>query len=126
MTTDLQPVKKTAKEIESDVAHFSGTENYYNYQWLKMTDGVKYLSDACQSYWLIDIVCSLRCDKRIRNEVFISITLIKNKTGRGAKFVADDGNGNILYRQFIAFTDFPLKSIKMYLVDKVLMLTGEY
>ena len=45
---------------------------------------------------------------------------------KGAIVTADDGNGNKLATQRIAFTDFPLAEIKLYVSDGVIMLPTEY
>jgi hypothetical protein len=41
---------------ESDLAQFIGTENYYRYLGINLTDGVKFLADEAGAYWLVDIV----------------------------------------------------------------------
>ncbi len=113
---------------ESDLAQFYGTENWYRHGLFRkymFTDGVKYMADAGGAYWLIDdIICPAACEKDLRGEPFQSWTLTVEGT-RG-KLVADDGNGRVLYEKDIAFTDFPLAGIKLFLADNVLMLTSEY
>ena len=117
---------KSKQEIERTLSGFSGTENYWKHGALKLTDGVNYLRNAAEAFWLIDIVDSLRFVKNAARGEFLSIKLIKNKTGSGAKFIADDGNGNIVYTQNIPYTDFPMDSIKMFFTNNVLMLANEY
>jgi hypothetical protein len=38
----------------------------------------------------------------------------------------DDSNGNIVYRQELDYTDFPLPAITLYFTDKVILLPSEY
>lgn len=113
---------------QSDLSGFIGTENYYKYGKILLTDGVKYLAETAKCYWLLDIVASAQITPKIhqylKEDDFQSIKLVvKNKK---AVFTIDDGNKNILYTQNIKYTDFPLDEIKLYLINNVLMLTSEY
>ena len=48
---------------------------------------------------------------------------VQNKKGR---LELQDGNGKVLRKQEIPYTDFPLKEINLYLTDNVLLLPSEY
>lgn len=116
------------EEIERTLAHFSGSEPI-RYGNIIITDGVKYLAESCGAFWLIDIVASIQCLRHVRAEDFLSIKLIR--TGSMANFIATDGGkyGNeekTVYRQFIQYTDFPLKEVKLFFRDRTLMLLSEY
>jgi len=47
-------------------------------------------------------------------------------TSRTALLTCDGGNGNIVYTQKIAFTDFPLDEINLYFTDSTILLPSEY
>ena len=51
---------------------------------------------------------------------------LKVNADRTAALTCDDGNGNILHTQEIAFTDFPLDEIKLYFTDNTILLPSEY
>jgi Family of unknown function (DUF6876) len=109
-----------------ELEQFHGTENYYKHQFglIHYTDGIKYLAENAECYWLIDIVASYQLDVAIRNESFQVYKLkVKNEA---AELEISDGNENILAEQKIAFTDFPLTAISLWCVGKILMLPGEY
>ena len=125
---------KTAN-LASELSHFTGTEKYHHHGIpgcgsIQLTDGCAYLREKANCYWLFDILVSILGE--IKDEEFWSIKLKKNKLG-GADFTVDDGNGKILYKQRIEYTDFPLESVAMFGSDQrfcggpvVIMLTSEY
>jgi hypothetical protein len=133
-------MKMTATEIQRELSQATGTENYYTYKLpfsqriiAHYTDGVSHMARMCGGYWLIDAIMSHQAGK-IARESFQTWELKKNtykgktKSGRDHywQLIATDGNNNILARQTIYFSDFPLDDIKFYLADSVLMLTSEY
>lgn len=117
-------------EIKKTLPFFTGTEEWTKHSPLLpliYTDGVCYLAETAQCYWLIDIVASLYAHpyKIIEKNEFISITLKTDLEKCSAVFTADDGNNTVLYTQIIPYTDFPLEEIKMFLTDNVLLLPSE-
>lgn len=117
-----------AEQLEQELRQFIGTENYYKLAFGKITDGAKYLADAAGAYWLVDDICIHNAFTRTlkANRDFQVWTLTKNKTGRGAKLVAEDGNKTKLFSTRIPFTDFPLDSIQLYFINGVVLLPSEY
>jgi len=45
---------------------------------------------------------------------------------RTATLTCDDGNGTVVYRQELGYTDFPLPEITLYFTDNVILLPSEY
>jgi len=132
MATDCKTLKA------EDLDQFHGTENWYRHGLMRnflYTDGLKYVAEAGGAYWLIDLIAShqagirkrAQLDKSIRPE-FQVWTLTVN--GNTSVAVCDDGDGLIMARQEIEFTDFPLESIKLFCTfdgeQYVLMLPSEY
>lgn len=118
------------EDLETELRQFTGTENYYKHLGnVVLTDGAKYLADRAGAYWLMDVVASWQLAKKVACEPFQSWN-IEVKDNNKATIKADDGNGNEIARQEIPFTDFPLRSIRLYLVNdgryRVLMLPSEY
>jgi hypothetical protein len=126
-----------AAELESELAHFTGTESYTNlpYPWLRqrflLTEGAKYLADQAKAYWLMDAIASHQTNKKMAAEIFQVWTLSVNEKHE-AVLACTDGNEKQLASQSIPYTDFPLKSITLYaeqsdfLGGRVVMLTSEY
>lgn len=118
----------TKHQLLNQLDQFTGTEYYYPL-WPKvmLTDGTKYLAETVGCYWLMDAIAShvLHLPKK---ETFAGCKLVKAK--QGAELVIDDGNGNVLAKQHIRYTDFPLHSIRLYACwgeeRWIIMLPSEY
>ena len=115
---------KTQQEILSTLPQFTGTESYSRFGPSLLTDGVAWLINATECFWLIDIINSVQILVKVRAEYFQTFELqVKNNK---AKVIVTDGNNNILYKQSISYTDFPLDNITLWRVDGVIILKSEY
>ena len=116
-----QATTKKICDIQAELRQFTGTENYYKH-WLGnvYTDGVKYLAEKCQAYWLLDAIFSYH-----RKEQF-QVWTLKVKDNKAVLEMREDTGEPIKVRQEIKYTDFPLEEIKLFLIDGVLLLTNEY
>ena len=122
---------QTPEALESDLTQFTGTEHYYRHSLNRNfmhTDGVNYLAENAGAYWLIDLIASHQLSRKVRAESFQlwTLTLTGRKNPMAVAECRADSNAPLLARQEIEFTDFPLKSVKLYCVDGVLMLPSEY
>jgi hypothetical protein len=134
--TQLSPTSSTAN-LEAELAHFTGTEGYTNlpYPWLRMkfllTDGARYLAEKARAFWLMDAIASYQINKRVATEP-LQVWELTTHSNHTAVLTCTDGNRNVLVRQEIPYTDFPLSNITLYaaqddtLGGRVVMLTSEY
>lgn len=111
----------------TELLNFTVTEHYYRHGLTsaKYTDGVKYLAERAGAYWLIDEVCTAQHLPRVRREPFQTWKL-EVHPDRSADLAMDDGNGNVIYRKRIEFTDFPADRIALWFADNVVLLPTEY
>jgi hypothetical protein len=124
-----EAVQKLKQEIQRELAFFIGSETVYKvYPNLRITEGVKFLAEKAESFWLIDIIYSYQSLQKVRKEPFqvYELTVDTSTPIKKAKMVCTDGNENILQTQEIPLTTFPLDSIKLYFTDGVLLLPSEY
>lgn len=114
--------------IFANLDQFSGTEQYYPH-WLgiKLTDGAFYLQENGAA-WLIDAIASHQTKKLLSAPMLaeFQIWTLTKKPDDSAILQCDRDADNTVLTQSIPFTDFPLPEIKLYLIEKVLMLTSEY
>lgn len=124
--------KLSAHELETSLAHFTGTDSYTRWSMLYpkflLTDGALYLARNAEAFWLMDVIGSYQRKLLRTGETFQVWTLtVKNDEG---VVICDDGNGKVLVRQRIPYTDFPLASIKLYASwdgsNLVILLPSEY
>ncbi|MBX3045201.1 MAG: hypothetical protein KIT33_10305 [Candidatus Kapabacteria bacterium] len=118
----------TPEEIKSQLDQFNGSENYFKHPLIKgvvYTDGVREMAQICKSYWLIDACLSWQLDKKVSNQEF-QVFKLKVHEDKSATLNIEDGNYNIIAKQEIEFTDFPLDEIELYFSNSVLYLPSEH
>jgi len=126
-------MKIQVNEIKAGLQHFHGTEMFYQIPLLRtrFTDGLKYLSEVAECFWLITDT-SVIAKSLMPRSTFITIDfkrLPKDKqdlTGYEAEIIYTDGNDIILERHGYHLTDFPLDELRLYFVNNTLMLPSEY
>lgn len=113
--------------ILQTLGHFTGSERFYRHQLVRSlaySEGVRYVAEACHAYWLIDGIAAHRMfTAAVRAEPFQVWKL--DVEGREAALVCEDGNGRVVYREDISFTDFPLPGIEIWAENDVLYLPRE-
>ena len=122
-------MQQTAAALEADLAQFYGTDNWWRH-WTRRityTDGVKFLAEKAGAYWLIDLVASYQTARLRRDEFQIwTLKVDRQRTPPAIATCQSDTDKPLLVRQEIDHTDFPLPSIKLWLVSGALMLPSEY
>ena len=108
---------------------FTGSENWYRHSLNRAvlyTDGAQYLAEHGGAYWLLDTIAIAQGHvDALQGEEFQIWTLTVNPD-KTAELTCDDGNNNIVHRQELEFTDFPLPEIKLYYCNNVIHLPSEY
>lgn len=103
--------------LKAALEGFSGTEGYTRYLGgLLLTDGVRFLAENGECFWLLDIIASYqpKCKKDASLREMQFWTLKRNKTTSGAVVTCEDGNGKVKITQRIEFTDFPMDEVKVW------------
>jgi hypothetical protein len=121
------------KLSEADLGQFYGTTRWFQYPFnpFLYTEGAQYVFEKGGAYWLLDLIAANTCARHtLRVEGFVSWKLAVNLEKQNAFLVADDGNGKVLFSDFIGYTDFPLPSISFFVTGdwngKTIMLPSEY
>ena len=115
----------TAKALRQ----FSGSENWYRHSLNRKvlyTDGAQYLAEQGEAYWLLDSIAIAQAHVKAVKAEQVQVWTLKVNPDSTALLTCEDGNYNIVYKQSIPFTDFPLAEVKLYFTDNVIMLTSEY
>lgn len=122
-------MKISPTELESNLIQFTGTIKYFRLMpTFVVTDGVKYLMDHADCYWLGQLYGLHLVTVDFNDNPFTTLKL--KRKGRGAKVTVEDGNGALLEWQTLDFTDFPLDEFTLYACWSgefwVCMLPSEY
>ncbi|MDF0718145.1 hypothetical protein PY092_18425 [Muricauda sp. 334s03] len=126
-------MKAQVNGIKEGLQHFHGTEMFYQIPLLRtrVTDGLKYLANVADCFWLITDTSVIAKSLMNRSE-FITIDfkrLPKEKqdySGYEAEITYSDGNDKILEKHGYRATDFPLDELRLFFVNDTLMLPSEY
>lgn len=112
----------------SDLAQFTGSACWYRhplYPSITYTDGAQYVAEAGGAYWLLDAIVSHQHEPRVRSREF-QVWTLRVAQDRSAVLTWEDGDHGVLASQAIAFTDFPLPEITLWLQNDVIFLPSEY
>lgn len=118
----LEEKTKRAAEIQDEMRHFTGTETWFRHSLMRKvlyTEGVQYLAEKAEAYWLVDKIAAMQLERKIKAEPFQVWRLKVNTTIGDAVLTCDDGGKpgdvhDILYSEHIHFTDFPLDEIELW------------
>ena len=114
-----------ADDLESQLAQFTGTTRYYkNFTGLLYKDGIQYLADHAQCYWLIDLVGSYQ--PQLQDLEFQLWRIEVGDDDSALVTMVEDTGQPIKISQDIPFTDFPLKDFSFYCMNNVMFLKSEY
>ena len=123
--------KPNPQEIKENLSRFSGTSQYYRYSPLfrnfLLTDGTRYLAEACDAYWLIDAIASHQVNPVVKNHPelqFLQFWSLTVKDGKGLLTCEWDKDQEV-YTQKIGLTDFPLSYARVW-VGKNEVEKGKY
>lgn len=118
--------------IRLKLKQFHGTSMYHKHLFpgkspILLTDGCKYVRDACKAYWLFDAILSYQCEKILRGINFQVWEFRRLKKDLSWQLTCrEDIGGKSIIIQNIEFSDFPLDYIKIWVIDKVALLPSEY
>jgi phage anti-repressor protein len=128
-TKGINMTTETKKALNAaELANFTGSENWYQH-WLGktlFTDGAKFVAEQAGAFWLVDEIAINQTRPKVMAEEFQVWTLNVDLEKRKAVLTCDDGNGNVVFKKRIEFTDFPLAEIRFYCTDNTILLPSEY
>lgn len=129
-------MKLTPQQIKDGLRNFYGTDGYTRYTFgILLTDGVRWLCENANCFWLVDAIASWQFDKRVREDEmlqgfqFWKLRVKTDDVGRkSAVLTLERDSNDVVLTQAIEFTDFPLDEMDLYYSpqDKVLLLPSEY
>lgn len=123
-------------ELKVALASFYGTEQYHRLSFIPgviATDGVKFLCEKAECFWLFDKIAALQIIPEIAGNPALQEMQFWQMTvnDKSAVLVCCEDEGKPVYEEEISYTDFPLDSIRIWVGygdgrNKVAMLPSEY
>lgn len=131
---------KSTEEIRGTLPQFTGTETWFRHglvQNVLYTEGVQYLAEAAEAYWLIDLIASYQHADTVKAEPFQVWHFTRSGDAPAApqdkphRMTMTDGNSEMpVVSQAIPFTTFPLPEIRLYAIAegerRIILLPSEY
>ena len=107
---------------EEDLSQFRCTSRYYKnsipWQPFIYTDGVKYVAEVGEAYWILDLIGSWQSEQVVKDDTMLQKIQFWNLTvneNSNAEMICERDSGDVAVRQKICYTDFPLRKIQFYL-----------
>ena len=123
MAKEIKP-----EELLNELAQFTGTTQWFYhpmFPFFRYTDGVRYLAQKAECYWLLEYIFSNQMLSEIKVQEFQVWKIVVNEDD-SATIKVEDGNDNLVKEFKIPFTTFPLKEFDLWFTNNVLLLKSEY
>lgn len=117
-----------ATELRSTLQTFIGTTEYYrHWSGMRFTDGVKFLANTANAYWLLDVIASSQ-PKALLDPALQEFQLweLHVRPDHSATVVCSRDSEDVAFRQEIEHTDFPLEYVRLYVEQGVILLPTEH
>jgi hypothetical protein len=126
-------MKTQVNKIKAELQHFNGSETFYKIPLIgtRFTDGIKYLADNAECFWLVTDA-SVIAKSLMNKSYFVTVDFkrLSEKEREESQCEAlinySDGNGHIFETHKYHVTDFPLDELRLFFIDGTLMLPSEY
>jgi len=107
----------TPEAIARHLPFFTGTQQYYRlFPAFLLTEGAHYIAEACEAYWLFEVIASHQHNPKIANHPLLRViqfwTLeVQERQGR---LRCEWDLGKVVLTQEIPDPDFPLAQIQIW------------
>ncbi|HXE54660.1 MAG TPA: hypothetical protein VN541_16685 [Tepidisphaeraceae bacterium] len=113
--------------LRKELRQFTGTTQYHrNFLGMNYTDGVQYLAERAGAFWLIDAIASWQPYVRPVDHGFQVWELVVHGNRTAELTARRDAGQEPMAIQKIPYTDFPMKSVELWVEEGILILPSEH
>lgn len=97
------------RNINEELRGFTGSDNFYKFHNLILTDGAHEMADRFQCYWFLDVIWSHQMNPRVRGQEMQVWKVIVYPDRQGkyvGEVVCEDGNDRLIVRQKMQMMSF--------------------
>ena len=108
--------------------HFIGSQCSYQHPLVKTvtyTEGVKFVGEAGQAYWLIDDIAIAQGEPLVAKNEFQVWTLTVNPDHSAILICQDGNNDKPIHSIQYSYTDFPMEQTTLYFYNETILLPTE-
>lgn len=101
---------------QEDLAYFYGSQQWFRHWIVKSviwTEGAQHVWESGGAYWLCDEIAFRQMDKKAIKQEPFQVWDLKVKNSSGV-LTCEDGDGKVIYRKRLDYTDFPLPHIRFF------------
>ena len=116
------------QEMECDLSGFHGSETIYrlySFSKISASEGVKYLADKCECYWLFDIIMSYQTYHKVR-KLDIQFWEIETVLDKVKVRCLEDRDIPPVVQQTVYSDCFPEGEFMLYFQNNLILLPSEY
>ncbi len=109
--------------------HFIGSQCFYKHaivDTVTYTEGVKFVGEAGQAYWLIDDIAIAQGEPLVAKNEFQVWTLTVNPDHSATLICQDGNNDKPIHSIQYSYTDFPMEQITLYFYNDTILLPTEW
>lgn len=113
----------------ADLSAFTGTEHWYRHplnRQVLFTDGARHVAEAGGAYWLLDEIALAQLHTPAVAAERFQVWQLTVRPDRSAKLTCGDGNQRTVFSKAVAYTDFPLVHVELYVSNHTILLPSEY
>lgn len=121
-----------AYKIRNTLCQFTGTDHYYKHLFpgkspIIISEGCRYVREKCEANWLFDQILIAQSLPRMKNVFFQKWVFGQLREDLSWKLnCINTDDGKSVWSKRIEFSDFPLRKIEIWVIDKVALLPNEY
>ncbi len=123
---------------KDNLRQFTGSESFAKYMMgYVLSEGALHVAQEGEAFWLMDAIISHQITPKVaqhdlqvwkltvngRNQV---PDLVHDVSPASATLTCEDGDGILIAKQEIDYTDFPLDNVTLWVQNKTLFLPSEY
>lgn len=118
---------KDVERFRREIGTYTGSSHFFRHPMFPnylYTEGVKFMADTLEAYWLIDHVMALQLEAPLRNYRF-QVWEIQVRADTSATITATNRAGRVIKTTEFELTDFPLASFTLWWNQQLLLLPRE-
>ena len=119
---------KPVQEIIDIIKYANGTTDYHQFSahpgFPVITDGVYEVAQAAQCFWLLDAIGAYQKNSKL--DKYFQVWDLTVDLSDETAVLYGYNDAELIITQEISYTDFPLEKFKVYLMNGVILLPGEY
>ncbi|HKK77393.1 MAG TPA: hypothetical protein VJ953_20105 [Saprospiraceae bacterium] len=118
---------KDVERFRKEIGTYTGSSQFFHHPLFSnflYTEGVKFMADTLEAYWLIEHIMALQLEAPLQHHRF-QVWKIQVREDTSATITATNRAGRVIKTIEFELTDFPLESFTLWWSQNLLLLPRE-